>query len=213
VNPLQKARARAARSWWTARDGTVRTAGWVVNGVAGAPRRIAAKVRGAGDDAPAPGAGADPAPAADASPGIWDRSGGRLVRAVRARPRAAAAWAGGAVVVAIWIGWTTYTWIENGADAGIGVLISWPAVFAALALVFSPFVGAGLLVRRHRVATDGPAIAGGAMDEGEPGESDDPEDEPDAPDDEADDAAVDESDDPGDEPRDEPGDGEDPDAS
>jgi hypothetical protein len=128
VNPLQEARYRAARSWRTARDGTKRTAGWVTGGVGG---RIAS---------------------------LWRRSGGRLVHAIGSRPRVAIAWAGGGLIVLAWIGWTVYVWVENGAGAGIGVLISWPAVFAALALVASPFVGAGLLVRRHRVAADGPDV-------------------------------------------------------
>ena len=80
-------------------------------------------------------------------------------RAIRSHPQVAVAWAAGALLVLAWIGWTVYVWIENGAGAGIGVLISGPAVFAALALVASPFVGAGLLVRRRRVAADGPALA------------------------------------------------------
>ncbi|HEX2359380.1 MAG TPA: hypothetical protein VHH72_06160 [Solirubrobacterales bacterium] len=146
MNPLQEARNRAARSWRTARDGTKRTTGWVTGGLRGAFRRAGGAVPRAG------------------FPGR-----------IRARPRAAAAWAGAALLVAAWIGWTVYAWIENGAAAGIGVLISWPAVAVALALLASPFVGAGLLVRRHRRAADGPAVAAGDATEAADGSDADSE--------------------------------------
>ncbi len=68
-------------------------------------------------------------------------------------------WTALALLLAIWIGWTVYVWSENGADAGIGVLISWPAVFAALALLAAPLIGVGLLMRRQRTA-DGRAESG-----------------------------------------------------
>ena len=60
-----------------------------------------------------------------------------------------------ALVVAVlllsaWIAWTVYVWNENGSDAGIGVLVSWPAALAALAVIASPFVvGARLLRSRE----------------------------------------------------------------
>jgi hypothetical protein len=40
------------------------------------------------------------------------------------------------------------------------VLLSWPAVFAALALVAAPFVAAAMLVQRLRNG-DGASLAGG----------------------------------------------------
>jgi hypothetical protein len=222
VNPLQKTRAGVSRSWRTARDGTARTIGWVTGGVGSAPRRIGRGVAGAfrrngQSTTPATGPPEPDAPKLS----LWERTGGaRLVRRIQMRPRVAIAWAAGSLLVAVWIGWTVYVWIENGAEAGIGVLISWPAVFGALALISSPFVGAGLLVRRHRLATDGPtgeepaedsgAATGsgedgdtderGDADEGSAADEDQAEDEPDEPE-EADDAgepepADDESDEP-----------------
>ena len=72
----------------------------------------------------------------------------------RADHRIAIAWAAGAVLLLAWIGWTIYIWSKNGSTAGLGVLVSWPALFAVAAIVAAPFVGAGMLVHRHRLAGD-----------------------------------------------------------
>ena len=37
---------------------------------------------------------------------------------------------------------------DNGARAGLGVVIAWPAMLAALALISLPFIGGYLLIRR-----------------------------------------------------------------
>jgi hypothetical protein len=72
----------------------------------------------------------------------------------------------GGLLVAAWIAWAVYIWTENGASAGIGVLVSWPAVLAALALVTSPIWGTGLFLRRRRTAAEEGAD-GGIDDEDE----------------------------------------------
>jgi hypothetical protein len=159
VNPLQKARDGAGSAW----AGTKRTAGWVKGGIAGAT-----------------------APVRDGLAGAWDRvGGGSLMHQARSDSRIGAGLIIGAILVVLWIAWTVYVWTENGTAAGLGVLISWPAVIVALALVAAPFVGAVVLVRRL-AANGGPtlAVAGGgtaephAADEVESGEDSEGEDDP-----------------------------------
>ena len=81
-----------------------------------------------------------------------------MTESSRSNPRVAIAWAVGAVLVVAWIGWAIYVTTEHGGAAGLGVLISWPAAIAAIALVAAPFVGVYLLVQRIRE----PALAGTA---------------------------------------------------
>lgn len=123
---------------------------WAVGGTARSVTRAARRSRdaitGAGHD------GADPA--AGRAEGIWGRSGSaEIAEGVRANRRGAAVWTALGLLAVIWIGWTAYVWTSHGARAGIGVLISWPAIFAALALVSAPFVGGAMLSRRG--ATEG----------------------------------------------------------
>jgi hypothetical protein len=164
VNPLKRARFRVGRSLRTARDGTTRTVGWVKDGVVSAPGKARAKLRSdsTGDSDPAP-ASPTPTAAATAAPASSEPSGsfGRTLKAIRENPRVAIAWAAVAVLVLAWIGWTVYVWIENGSTAGVGVLVSWPAAIAALALVVSPFVAATFLIRRLS-GEGGPQMAGAA---------------------------------------------------
>lgn len=93
-------------------------------------------------------------------------AGARLVGRAKVEPRLGAALIIGLLLFVTWIAWTVYVWSENGANAGLGVLISWPAVLAVLALIASPFVGAGILIKRM-AANGGPslAIAGGGTTE------------------------------------------------
>ena len=60
---------------------------------------------------------------------------------VRSNPRLAVAIAAGAILVLAWIGWAIYVTGQNGAGAGLGVVIAWPAMLAALALISLPFIG------------------------------------------------------------------------
>jgi hypothetical protein len=81
----------------------------------------------------------------------------RLYR-IRQNPGIAVAIAAGIVLVAAWLAWAIYVTSDKGATEGVGVLIAWPALLAAAALVALPFVGAFLLVRRLRL-DDGPEVA------------------------------------------------------
>jgi hypothetical protein len=119
-------------------------------GIASAPRRATTSLRR--DTGQGPGAAAAaPSPAGTASASDQDRGPGLFGR-IREHRRAAALGAAGGLLVAAWIGWAVYIWTENGASAGIGVLVTWPAVLAALALVTSPIWATGIFVRRRRAA-------------------------------------------------------------
>lgn len=196
MNPLEKARDRAGSAWGTARDGTKRTAGWVKGGVTGV-------FSSSSDDSSNPGKSSsktastkptkEPGPVRDGIAGAWDKVGGAgLIARGKADSRVGAALIVGAIVFVLWIAWTIYVWSENGSTAGLGVLISWPAVIAAIALVASPFVAAGVLIKRMAEG-GGPSLAmagGGTTTETATGKAEKPEAE--AADDE--DAAEDETD-------------------
>jgi hypothetical protein len=73
----------------------------------------------------------------------------------------------GALLLIAWIAWAIYVTNDNGANAGLGVVLSWPVLLAALALVASPFVGLYLLVRLLRPADETdqpPSISGGSAE-------------------------------------------------
>jgi hypothetical protein len=53
----------------------------------------------------------------------------------------------GLLLVGAWIGWAVSVWSEHGARQGIGVLIVWPAILAALAVISIPFVWAFRVIR------------------------------------------------------------------
>ena len=155
VNPLTKVRDGTTAAWRKSRDGTKRTASWVKDGTTGAFGKVRERTSSS--------TGA----ARDGVGGAWDRvGGGRLAHRARQDNRFGAALIIGAIVLVLWIAWTVYVWIENGSTAGLGVLISWPAVIAAVALIAAPFVAAGVLIKRM-AANGGPslAIAGGGTTE------------------------------------------------
>jgi hypothetical protein len=140
---------RAPRRAW---EGTTRTTGWVRDGAGRGWKRTRAGVAGATGDAREW--------VRDSAEAAWDRSGGaRIAEGARSSPRVAIAWAVAALLLVAWIAWAVYVAAENGANAGLGVLLSWPAVFAALALVAAPFVAAVMLVQRLRNG-DRPSLAG-----------------------------------------------------
>jgi hypothetical protein len=104
---------------------------------------------------------------------IGDRVGGAtetprarassLRQSARERPTTAVAIVGGVLLGIAWIAWAIYVTTENGANAGLGVLITWPVLIGALALIAAPFVLAGMLVKRFRPdGGDNPPIAGAA---------------------------------------------------
>jgi hypothetical protein len=86
----------------------------------------------------------------------------------RSNPRLVIAIAIARILVLAWIGWAIYVTSSNGASAGLGVVIAWPAMLAALALIALPIIGVYLLIRRL------------AVDSGTPGEADPDDAEPDA---------------------------------
>jgi hypothetical protein len=71
-----------------------------------------------------------------------------ILERARSNPRMVVAIAAGVVLLLAWIGWAIYVTSSNGATAGLGVVIAWPAMLAALALISLPFIGGYLLVRR-----------------------------------------------------------------
>jgi hypothetical protein len=93
--------------------------------------------------------------------GALDRLAGR----VRAKPWIAVALVAGALLIAAWLGWAIYVASDQGVNEGVGVLIAWPALLVAVALVALPFVGVYLLVRGPSKSGDEDATA---IDEGEP---------------------------------------------
>jgi type VI protein secretion system component VasK len=76
-----------------------------------------------------------------------------LAARVRANPWLAVGIAVAALLVVAWLTWAIYVGSDRGVNEGLGVLIAWPAMVAALALISLPFIGVYLLVRR--TATDG----------------------------------------------------------
>jgi hypothetical protein len=111
----------------------------------------------------------------------------------RSNPRLAIAVIVGALLLIAWVAWAIYVTRDNGANAGLGVVLSWPVLLAALVLIASPFVGLYLLVSR---------LSGEESSEGSEGQPGDEET--------ADDAIVDEADPEDEESEDEEPEDEDP---
>src|SRR5215218_7093564 len=55
-------------------------------------------------------------------------------RQVRANPWLTVGVAIGTLIVCVWIGWAIHVTSDHGAREGLGVLIAWPAILAALVL-------------------------------------------------------------------------------
>jgi hypothetical protein len=117
----------------------------------------------------------------DVGDGIFDR--------VRSSPRLAIGAVVGALLVVAWIGWAIYVAGDHGARAGLGVVIVWPAMLAALAIISLPFIGGYLLIKRLS-PSDGD---GGAAATADPDTADDDEGSDDEPEDSADDGEDEES--------------------
>jgi hypothetical protein len=71
-------------------------------------------------------------------------------RVVRANPWLAVATAAGVLLVAAWIAFAIHVTSDKGARAGLGVLVAWPALLVALALISLPFIWAFRLIRGTR---------------------------------------------------------------
>jgi hypothetical protein len=74
--------------------------------------------------------------------------GNGIIGRARSNPRLVVGIATAALLLIAWIGWAVYVTSRNGATAGLGVVVSLPALLAAVCLVSAPVVGAVLLVRR-----------------------------------------------------------------
>ena len=106
---------------------------------------------------------------------------------------------GAAIAILAWIGWAIYVTSDNGARAGLGVVIAWPAMLAALALISVPFIGFYLLLRHLSgserngdVAETGEASDADAGDADEEPEDDDGADAVEEPGEEAEDGSEEE---------------------
>ena len=94
-----------------------------------------------------------------------------LIERGRANPRLGIAAIAAALLLIAWIAWAIYVSTENGANAGLGVVLAWPSLLVAFALVASPFVGLYFLVRYLQGDQE--------LDEEEPSEDEPVEKEPD----------------------------------
>ncbi len=54
----------------------------------------------------------------------------------------------GIVLLLAWIAWAIVVTSDHGSRAGLGVLVAWPALLAAAALVSLALIGAFILIRR-----------------------------------------------------------------
>jgi hypothetical protein len=78
---------------------------------------------------------------------------------IRENPHVTVAIVGGVLLVCAWIAWAVYVTSENGASAGLGVMIAWPAMVVALALISLPFIGGYMLFRRLSIEEGNPESA------------------------------------------------------
>jgi uncharacterized protein with PQ loop repeat len=90
----------------------------------------------------------------------------RVVERVRSKPWLSVAITAGALLVLAWIAWAIYVGIDRGGRQALGVLIAWPVIIAAAALVCLPILGIYLLIRRQADA-DSPAAPAEAPGEPE----------------------------------------------
>jgi hypothetical protein len=112
-------------------------------------------------------------PPVDALDQLRDSANGRgIVDRLRSSRGLVVAVAGGILLLIAWVAWAVYVTSDNGGAAGLGVVIAWPALLVALALISLPFVGAYLLVQRLRSSEDTDAAApdAGEHSGGEPEE-------------------------------------------
>jgi hypothetical protein len=106
-------------------------------------------------------------------------NGDGIIERARSNPRIVIAIAAGAVLLIAWIAWAIYVTSSDGATAGLGVVIAWPAMLAALALISLPFIGGYLLIRRLSDGEGSTATAESETSEDdEDEETDDADEEP-----------------------------------
>ena len=78
---------------------------------------------------------------------------------VRSNPKLAVAIACGVILLLAWIAWAIYVTNHHGSRAGLGVILAWPALVGALALISLPFIAGYLLLRGDSAAEDAEAAA------------------------------------------------------
>ena len=88
-----------------------------------------------------------------------------MIERARSNPRLVVAIALGAILLLAWIAWAIYVTSSDGATAGLGVVIAWPAMLAALALISLPFIGGYLLIRRLSEDSGSTATAEAGVEE------------------------------------------------
>jgi hypothetical protein len=82
----------------------------------------------------------------------------------RSNPRLAIAAITGALLLIAWIAWAIYVTNDHGANAGLGVVLSWPILLAALVVVASPLYLLVRVLRPSDEADQSPSILGGSAD-------------------------------------------------
>jgi nucleosome binding factor SPN SPT16 subunit len=105
-------------------------------------------------------------------------NGDGIIDRARSNPRLVVAIAAGTILILAWIGWAIYVTSSNGATAGLGVVIAWPAMLAALALISLPFIGGYLLIRRLSEDSGSTATAEAETSEDEDDDEEDSDEEP-----------------------------------
>ena len=115
-----------------------------------------------------------------------------MLERARSNPWLVVAIAAGAILILAWIGWAIYVTSENGAGAGLGVVIAWPAMLAALVLISLPFIGGYLLIKR--LSEDSGSTATVEVSEDEEEEDDSEEEAEDSAEEEDEDSDEDEED-------------------
>lgn len=123
----------------------------------------------------------------------------------RSNPRLGIAAIAAALLLIAWIAWAIYVTDDNGTNAGLGVVLTWPVLLAALALIASPFVGLYFLVVHLRSTDEGEeapsiSVSGGSADADAETEEKPAEDEDDSEEEDADDEDEPEETDPDEEP-------------
>lgn len=103
-------------------------------------------------------------------------NGDGMIERARSNPRLVVAIALGAILLLAWIAWAIYVTSSDGATAGLGVVIAWPAMLAALALISLPFIGGYLLIRRLSEDSGSTATAEAGVDEDEDEDEEESED-------------------------------------
>jgi hypothetical protein len=96
---------------------------------------------------------------------------------VRSNPWLAVGIALAALLIAAWLAWAIYVASDRGVNEGLGVLVAWPAIVLALALISLPFIGGYLLVKRLSPESDDEAKEADEEDSGDEETTDEQDEE------------------------------------